>query len=97
MKSENSLEFWQRVACHIRLGRAAAWFLGLTVPIVMALSLFSQWHNDLVGVPQPRHLLLRAVVALLAFSVALAIFRWKIVNPAVASARKEIDDKGEES
>jgi hypothetical protein len=70
-------------------GRFYRWFLGVNVPIAFLLAMFVVWHNSVVEVVEPRHLILRGVVALVAFAVGGYIFWRKVIGPAAAGVQNE--------
>ena|GEM_PF-5044337 len=87
MKQKETFEYWQRVGRHMNHRRAVAWFLGINLPIAIGLSLFITWHNELVGEPTPMHLLMRAAIALAAFSAGLILCWHKTFKPAIRAER----------
>ena len=92
MRDESRFRFNQRVARRIRPARALGWFLGVCLPIALALSLFIHWHNGVVGPPQPIHLLIRALIGLVAFGIGLFIVWWKVIRPVIRAIEKEDDE-----
>jgi hypothetical protein len=83
------IDFFRQVQSRVAPGRFYRWFLGVSVPIAFLLSMFVVWHNSVVEVLEPRHLILRGVIAIGAFSVGLYIFWRKVIGPAVACIENE--------
>jgi hypothetical protein len=83
----NTVEFWRSVQRHVNPQWFFKWFLGVNVPIAFLLSAFIAWHNSIVEVAETRHLVLRALVALLAFGIGWVIVWAKIFKPAIKLAK----------
>jgi len=94
MKPKEQIEFWERVGRHVRPRRFIAWFLAINVPIALALSALTGWHNDLVGQPKPFHLLMRAAIASVAFCAGGLLFWHKTFRPGF-QAEKERSEREE--
>jgi hypothetical protein len=91
MSFKQAIELNQRVAKYIDRRRFFGWFVGLAVPVTVAMSLFIAWHNDLVGPPQPRHLMLRLAVGSIAYGMIVIIVYWKVFRPAMRKALEEAE------
>ena len=59
-------------------GRILFWFVAINLPLALVMSALIGWHNSVVGTPKPVHLLVRFIVAMLAFAIGLTLFWCKL-------------------
>jgi len=96
MNKKEHLAYWNRVGGNVNQRRFFAWFIGINLPIAIGLSILIGWHNELVGEPNPMHLLMRAAIALAAFGVGLILFFHKVFRPAIQAEKERTNEKKED-
>ncbi len=96
MKRKEQFEYWQHVGRHVNHRHLFAWFLTINLPIILGLSYFTGWHNELVGNPTPLHLLMRAAVASVAIGVGMMLFWYKAMRLAIRAEREKAEGDSDE-
>lgn len=91
MPKESPLEYWQRVGSHINKWRGAAWFVGVGLSIAVVLSVWFQWDSSREDGSPHTDLLLRAVVAFVAYQVGGLIIWAKVLRPAIKRSNADRD------
>jgi hypothetical protein len=62
----------------VGVGRLVFWFFAINLPIAIVLSALIGWHSSMVGPPTGLHLLIRGIVAFVAFAIGLVAFLLRI-------------------
>jgi hypothetical protein len=89
MKLSGSFTDAERVVRHIKPVRFFGWFVAIFLPIALAMSIFIQWRNAVVGPPQPREVVLRSIIAAIVFFAGGVVHWWFVFRPAFRAASQE--------
>lgn len=97
MTYKEQFEYCQRIGRHTRPREFLLWFIGMFFPIAVGLSAFIAWHNSLVGVPTVFHIVMRAIIAFIAFGGGMIVFYFKVIRPAMQAAKEAAVKDGDET